>query len=47
MASSNNLAAMSKSTRKIGHGTTIKLYLPLANEAEDVEVAVDNGPIVV
>ncbi|WP_018902423.1 type II toxin-antitoxin system ParD family antitoxin [Rhizobium sp. 2MFCol3.1] len=31
---------------EVGHGTTIKLYLPRANEAEDVEVAVDNGPIV-
>ncbi|KTT74776.1 chemotaxis protein CheY [Sphingomonas endophytica] len=28
-----------------GHGTTIKLYLPRAMESEDVEVAVDNGPI--
>ncbi|MGF9567548.1 type II toxin-antitoxin system ParD family antitoxin [Neorhizobium sp. BT27B] len=31
---------------EVGHGTTIKLYLPRAVEAEDVEVAVDNGPIV-
>lgn len=31
---------------EVGHGTTIKLYLPRAIEAEDVEVAVDNGPIV-
>ncbi|MET3858778.1 PAS domain-containing protein [Rhizobium sp. OAE497] len=31
---------------EVGHGTTIKLYLPRAMEAEDVEVAVDNGPIV-
>jgi putative addiction module CopG family antidote len=31
---------------EIGHGTTIKLYLPRAVESEDVEVAVDNGPIV-
>ncbi len=30
---------------EIGHGTTIKLYLPRAMEAEDVEVAVDTGPI--
>lgn len=28
-----------------GHGTTIKLYLPRAMESEDVEVAVDNGPV--
>ncbi len=32
---------------EVGHGTTIKLYLPRAMESEDVEVAVDNGPIVV
>lgn len=31
---------------EVGHGTTIKLYLPRAMESEDVEVAVDNGPIV-
>ncbi len=30
---------------EVGHGTTIKLYLPRAMEAEDVEVAVDTGPI--
>ncbi|WP_267433314.1 PAS domain-containing protein [Sphingomonas sp. GM_Shp_1] len=30
---------------EIGHGTTIKLYLPRAMETEDVEVAVDTGPI--
>ncbi|MBB3996459.1 hybrid sensor histidine kinase/response regulator [Aureimonas pseudogalii] len=30
---------------EVGHGTTIKLYLPRAVEAEDVEVAVDTGPI--
>ncbi|WP_413061677.1 PAS domain-containing protein [Sphingomonas carotinifaciens] len=30
---------------EIGHGTTIKLYLPRAMEAEDIEVAVDTGPI--
>ncbi len=30
---------------EIGHGTTIKLYLPRAVEAEDVEVVVDTGPI--
>ncbi|KAK0332282.1 hypothetical protein LTR94_025511, partial [Friedmanniomyces endolithicus] len=28
-----------------GHGTTIKLYLPRAMAAEDLEVAVDTGPI--
>jgi PAS domain S-box-containing protein len=28
-----------------GHGTTIRLYLPRAMESEDVEVAVDIGPI--
>ncbi|MEH3045554.1 response regulator [Sphingomonas adhaesiva] len=28
-----------------GHGTSIKLYLPRAMESEDVEVAVDTGPI--
>jgi CheY-like chemotaxis protein len=31
---------------EVGHGTTIKVYLPRAMEAEDLEVAVDNGPIV-
>ncbi|MEB2846578.1 type II toxin-antitoxin system ParD family antitoxin [Endobacterium cereale] len=31
---------------EVGHGTTIKLYLPRALQVEDVEVAVDNGPIV-
>ncbi|RYE34649.1 MAG: response regulator [Hyphomicrobiales bacterium] len=30
---------------EVGHGTTIKLYLPRAMESEDVEVAVDSGPI--
>ncbi|MGU3496884.1 response regulator [Xanthobacteraceae bacterium A53D] len=30
---------------EVGHGTTIKLYLPRAFEAEDVEVVLDNGPI--
>ena len=30
---------------EVGHGTTIKLYLPRAMEAEDVEVSVDTGPI--
>jgi PAS domain S-box-containing protein len=30
---------------EVGHGTTIKLYLPRALEAEDIEVVVDNGPI--
>ncbi|WP_347091459.1 PAS domain-containing protein [Sphingomonas parapaucimobilis] len=30
---------------EVGHGTTIKLYLPRAMEAEDVEVAVDTGPV--
>lgn len=30
---------------EVGHGTTIKLYLPRAMEAEDVEVVVDTGPI--
>ncbi|MCK8779703.1 type II toxin-antitoxin system ParD family antitoxin [Rhizobium sp. NTR19] len=31
---------------EVGHGTTIRLYLPRAMEAEDVEVVVDNGPII-
>jgi PAS domain S-box-containing protein len=31
---------------EVGHGTTIRLYLPRALEAEDVEVVIDNGPIV-
>ncbi len=30
---------------EIGHGTTIKLYLPRALQAEDIEINVDNGPI--
>lgn len=30
---------------EVGHGTTIKLYLPRALESEDIEVAVDNGPV--
>ncbi|WP_343525140.1 PAS domain-containing protein [Sphingomonas sp.] len=30
---------------EVGHGTTIKLYLPRAMESEDIEVAVDTGPI--
>lgn len=30
---------------ELGHGTTIKLYLPRALQSEDVEVAVDTGPI--
>jgi PAS domain S-box-containing protein len=30
---------------EVGHGTTIKLYLPRAHEAEDFEVSVDHGPI--
>ncbi|WP_320197968.1 PAS domain-containing protein [Agrobacterium sp. rho-13.3] len=30
---------------ELGHGTTIKLYLPRALQAEDVEVSVDHGPI--
>jgi PAS domain S-box-containing protein len=30
---------------EVGHGTTIKLYLPRAMEAEDVEVSVDTGPV--
>ena len=30
---------------EIGHGTTIKLYLPRALQTEDVEVAVDSGPV--
>ena len=28
-----------------GHGTTIKLYLPRALDSEDVEVAVESGPV--
>ena len=31
---------------ELGHGTTIKLYLPRAMQVEDVEVVIDNGPIV-
>ncbi len=30
---------------EVDEGTTIKLYLPRALEAEDVEVVVDNGPV--
>ena len=30
---------------EVGHGTTIKLYLPRALESEDVEVEVQTGPI--
>lgn len=30
---------------EVGEGTTIRLYLPRATEAEDVEVLVDTGPI--
>ncbi len=30
---------------EVGHGTTLKLYLPRAMQAEDVEVVVENGPI--
>lgn len=30
---------------EIGHGTTIKLYLPRAVQAEDMEINIDNGPI--
>jgi PAS domain S-box-containing protein len=30
---------------EVGEGTTIKLYLPRALQSEDVEVAVDSGPI--
>ncbi|ALN72008.1 response regulator [Aureimonas sp. AU20] len=30
---------------EVDHGTTIKLYLPRAEQAEDVEVAIDTGPI--
>ena len=30
---------------EVGHGTTIKLYLPRALESEDVEVEVTSGPI--
>ena len=30
---------------EVGHGTTIRLYLPRAMESEDIEVAVDTGPI--
>lgn len=31
---------------EVGHGTTIKLYLPRALESEDVEVVASTGPIV-
>jgi len=30
---------------EVGHGTTIKLYLPRALQAEDIEVVVDHGPV--
>ncbi len=30
---------------EVGHGTTIRLYLPRAMQSEDVEVQVDHGPI--
>ena len=30
---------------EVGHGTTIKLYLPRAMAAEDVEVSVEAGPV--
>ena len=30
---------------EIGHGTSIKLYLPRAIQSEDVEVQVDTGPV--
>ncbi len=30
---------------EVGHGTTIKLYLPRAMEAEDLEVVSDTGPV--
>jgi len=30
---------------EVGHGTTIRLYLPRALSSEDVEVAVDMGPV--
>ena len=30
---------------EVGQGTTIKLYLPRAMEAEDIEVVVDAGPV--
>ncbi|WP_062204260.1 response regulator [Aureimonas sp. AU12] len=30
---------------EVGHGTTIKLYLPRAAQAEDIEVSVEAGPI--
>jgi PAS domain S-box-containing protein len=30
---------------EVGHGTTIRLYLPRAMQSEDVEVAVDHGPV--
>jgi len=30
---------------EVGHGTTIRLYLPRAMQSEDVEVEVDHGPI--
>ncbi|MGO1163875.1 PAS domain-containing protein [Brucella sp. C7-11G] len=31
---------------ELSHGTTVKLYLPRAHEAEDIEVVTDNGPII-
>ncbi|WP_242117761.1 hybrid sensor histidine kinase/response regulator [Sphingomonas lacusdianchii] len=30
---------------EIGHGTSIKLYLPRAMQSEDIEVQVDSGPV--
>ncbi|WP_082458077.1 PAS domain-containing protein [Sphingomonas sp. Leaf10] len=30
---------------EIGHGTSIKLYLPRAMQSEDIEVMVDSGPV--
>ncbi|MBB4008577.1 PAS domain S-box-containing protein [Rhizobium taibaishanense] len=30
---------------EVGHGTTIRLYMPRAMQAEDVEVVLDTGPI--
>jgi PAS domain S-box-containing protein len=30
---------------EVGHGTTIRLYLPRAMQSEDIEVEVDHGPI--
>ncbi|MGE0723645.1 MAG: response regulator [Alphaproteobacteria bacterium] len=31
---------------EVGHGTTVRLYLPRSHEAEDVAVAVDSGPTI-